>query len=198
MNNPLDPGYYGSEELRSFGFKAVGENVLISRLAHVHGEGRVEIGDNVRIDAFTTIVAASGHLKIGSNVHICTGCMIGARGGVDIGDHVVFSHGSKAISASDDFSGNHMTGPHVPDWATNVTAAPIRIGRHAAIGAGVLIMPGTTIGEGAAIGCKSLVNRDVPAWEIHLGTPARKTKDRSRRALALEGMVGVVPLPLSA
>lgn len=189
MLNPLDPGYYCSEELRTFGFKAVGENVRISKLATVVGPERIEIDDHVRIDAFTAIIVASGWLKLGSYIHICTGCLIGARGGVEMGDFAGLSHGSKILSASDDFSGRHLTNSLVPAELTSVTAEPVRIGRHVAIGADVLILPGVEIGEGAGIGCKSLINRDVPAWEIHCGSPARKLGDRSRRLLALEKML---------
>lgn len=191
MHNQLNPGYYGSQELRGFGFKAVGENVAISKLATVVGPERIEIGNNVRIDAFTAIIVASGWLRIGSYVHICTACMIGARGGVEMLDFAGLSHGSKILSASDDFSGRHLTNSLVPAELTQVKAATVRVGRHAAIGADVLILPGVQIGEGAAVGCKSLVTRNVPDWEIHRGIPARKHGERSRRLLALEAAMSL-------
>ena len=36
-----------------------------------------------------------------------------------------------------------------------------------------MIMPGVTIGEGAVIGSGSLVTKDIPAWSIAIGRPAR-------------------------
>lgn len=186
MRNPLDPGYYCSQELRSFGFKAVGENVLISRLANVVGPERIEIGSNVRIDALASLIVATGYLKLGDYIHVATGCLIGARGGVTMEGFNALSQGSKIVSATDDFSGGHLTNSMVPTKFTDVTAEPVIIGRHAIIGADVLVLPAVRIGEGAAIGCKSLVNRSVPAWEIHFGVPAKKHRDRIRRVLEIE------------
>lgn len=44
------------------------------------------------------------------------------------------------------------------------------------IGMGTMIMPGVTIGEGAIIGAGSLVTRDIPAWTIATGRPAKVVK----------------------
>ena len=39
-----------------------------------------------------------------------------------------------------------------------------------------MIMPGVTIGEGAVVGAYSLVTKDVPAWTVVAGNPARVIK----------------------
>jgi acetyltransferase-like isoleucine patch superfamily enzyme len=52
MESPFDPGYFDSAELRTFGFKAIGENVQISRACNIVGLGNISIGANVRIDAY--------------------------------------------------------------------------------------------------------------------------------------------------
>jgi galactoside O-acetyltransferase len=189
MQNPLDPGYYCSEELRRFGFKAVGRNVRISKLAHVHGADRVEIGSNVRIDAFAVLVASGGYIRLGSHIHIGSDTLLGARGGIVLEDFAGLSHGCKILSASDDFSGSHLTGPMVPASLTDPRVAPVTVGRHVVIGSNSVILPGVTIGEGAAVGAMSLVTRSIPAWEIHCGTPATKHSERSRRLKALEAMI---------
>lgn len=44
------------------------------------------------------------------------------------------------------------------------------------VGMNSMIMPGVTIGEGAIVGAGSLVTRDVPAWTIATGSPARVIK----------------------
>lgn len=53
---------------------------------------------------------------------------------------------------------------------------PVTIGRDVSIGADALILPGVSIGDGATIGAKSLVNRDVPAGEFWAGVPAKKVR----------------------
>lgn len=42
-------------------------------------------------------------------------------------------------------------------------------------------MPGVTIGEGAVVGAGSLVTKDVPAWTIAAGTPAKVIKELKKR-----------------
>ena len=46
---------------------------------------------------------------------------------------------------------------------------------------GSIIMPGVTIGEGAIIGARSVVTRDVPAWTIAAGSPCKVIKDIEER-----------------
>lgn len=48
-------------------------------------------------------------------------------------------------------------------------------------GTGTLIMPGVTIGEGAIVGAGSLVTKDVPAWTIATGRPAKVVKEIPKR-----------------
>jgi len=49
----------------------------------------------------------------------------------------------------------------------------IHIKKGAHIGMGTIIMPGVTIGEGAIIGAGSIVIKDIPAWSIAVGNPAK-------------------------
>jgi galactoside O-acetyltransferase len=186
VRNPLDRGYYGSEELRSFGFKAVGENVRISRACNIVGPENIEIGSNVRIDAFTSIIAASGWVKLGDYIHIGTSCLLGARGGIEIAGFGGMSHGAKLVTASDDFSGDWMASCEVPARFTAPRVAPIRVGRHSVICMSAIVLGGATIPDGVVIGAHAFVNRSVMPWGVYGGIPAQRLKDRTRRVLELE------------
>jgi galactoside O-acetyltransferase len=186
MHNPFDPGYYGSLELRQFGFARVGENSAVSRNCTIIGLRNITIGDNVRIDGFTSIIAPEGRVRIGSNVHFGIGCVIGARGGVEILDFCSFSQGVRLLSAVDDFGGKHMTGSTLPQEVLGVQVAPITIGRYAAVGSGALILPGVRIGEGATVGAMSLVTQSLEDWTHYGGSPARKLGARAKDLLRLE------------
>jgi maltose O-acetyltransferase len=50
---------------------------------------------------------------------------------------------------------------------------PVRIGKHAWIGGGAIILPGISIGDETVIGAGSVVTRDVPAGATAVGNPAR-------------------------
>ncbi len=52
-------------------------------------------------------------------------------------------------------------------------AAPVKIGKNVWIGGGAIILPGVTIGDGAVIGAGAVVNKDIPAFAVAVGNPAK-------------------------
>ena len=56
----------------------------------------------------------------------------------------------------------------------------VQIGARAWIGYRAIVLPGVTIGEGAVVGAGSVVARDVPAFAIVVGNPARIVGERPR------------------
>ena len=53
----------------------------------------------------------------------------------------------------------------------------IHLGKGCSTGTGTIIMPGVTIGEGAIVGAGSLVTKDVPAWTVATGCPAKVVRE---------------------
>ena len=51
--------------------------------------------------------------------------------------------------------------------------APVHIGKNCWLGAGVLVMPGVTIGDNTVVGAGSVVTRDLPANVVAVGNPCR-------------------------
>lgn len=82
-----------------------------------------------------------------------------------------------------------MTNPTVPAAFKAVDERAVKIGRHVIVGAGSVILPGSTLAEGVAVGALSLVSKDVPAWTIVAGQPARPLRARSKDLLQYESTV---------
>ena len=50
---------------------------------------------------------------------------------------------------------------------------PIKLCNNCTIGTRAMILPGVTVGEGACVGAGALVTKDVPAWSVVAGSPAK-------------------------
>jgi len=184
---PFNPGYADREELSRLGFASVGVNVHIARNCTIIGFERIWIGDNVRIDGPTTIVVAEGsHLEIGSFVHVSGGCHLCASAPLKLGDFSGLSQGVRIFTATDDYSGQTLTNPMVPAKFKRVLTDSVTIGRHVIVGAGTVILPGASIGEGSSIGALSLVSGPMPTWSVCAGTPCTAIKARRTDLLQLE------------
>ena len=176
--------FYSIDELSELGFKAMGENVRLSKKASFYGAQNISIGNHVRIDDFCII---SGNVEIGSFVHISpyTG-LFGGEAGIVMEDFVTISSRSVVYAATDDYSGEFMTNPTILDEYRYVKESRVNIGKHVIIGTGCTVLPGVNIGEGAAVGAMSLVLRDIEPWSMNKGIPCSKYKERSRKLLELE------------
>lgn len=58
---------------------------------------------------------------------------------------------------------------------------PVHIGKNVWLGAGVIVLPGVTIGDNSVIGAGSVVTRDIPANVVALGTPCKVVREISDR-----------------
>lgn len=58
---------------------------------------------------------------------------------------------------------------------------PVRIGRNCWLGAGVIVLPGVTIGDNTVVGAGSVVTRDLPAGVIAAGNPCRVLREIGER-----------------
>ena len=74
---------------------------------------------------------------------------------------------------------NHAMGRRdIPMRRQGLITAPIIIGEDVWIGTHVVVLAGVKIGQGAVVGAGSIVTKDVPAYEIWAGAPARYIKTR--------------------
>jgi len=124
----------------------------------------------------------------GSTVH--WRCRFYAPRGVTIGCHTVigndaFLDGRYRITIGDNVNvGGEVaifTAQHDPNDAHfAMVGGPVTIEDYAAVGSRATILPGVTIGRGAVVAAGAVVTRDVPAFTIVGGVPAKKIGERRR------------------
>ena len=140
----------------------LGQNVTLARFINLYG---CTIGDNTKIGTFVEIqknAKVGRNCKISSHSFICEGVTMGDN--VFIGHGVVFINDSYPRATTAD--GQLQT---EADWAVERTV----IGRGASIGSGATILAEVTVGENALVGAGSVVTKDVPAYAVAAGNPAR-------------------------
>lgn len=59
--------------------------------------------------------------------------------------------------------------------------APVRVGRNCWLGAGVIVVPGVTIGDNTVVGAGSVVTKDLPANVVAAGNPCRVLREINER-----------------
>ena len=173
-----------STDPRRFAFRACGGDVQIYSRAHIVSPEVISIGDSVIIDDFVFLVGGA-ETRIGSFVHLASFTSYLGRGTLTIGDFVSVSSGARLYTGIDDFSGESLVGPGVPEPFRQPVRSFLHVEKYAIIGANAVVFPGVTIGEGCAIGALSLVKSDCEPWTIYAGTPARPIKKRRRDRIAV-------------
>ena len=120
------------------------------------------------------------NITIGNNVFINAGCKFQDQGGIVIGDGALIGHNVVLATLNHDLA---------PEKRQQLHPAPIRIGCGVWIGANATVTSGVTIGDYAVVAAGAVVNRDVPAYTVVGGVPARviKTLDNADREQGKEG-----------
>lgn len=179
--------FYSEDEIRQLGFKSVGQNVLVSKKASIYGISNIEIGNNVRIDDFCIL---SGKITIHNYVHIAAGVMLfGGMEGIELEDYTGISSRTAVYAESDDYTGEAMTNPMVPDQCRKVYGGKVLFQKHSLIGTGCTVLPDVTVGVGASVGAMSLVASDLEPWGMYVGIPCKKIKERKKDLLKYEKYV---------
>jgi acetyltransferase-like isoleucine patch superfamily enzyme len=136
------------------------QSQMLGRIIFDRENSSVAIGNRVYMSG--TIICAES-VMIGDDVLISWGTTI-----VDHNSHsVVFS--KRSTDAVDWMDGKK-------EW-THVEVSAVTICDKAWVGFNVIILKGVTIGEGSVVGAGSVVTKDVPAWTIVAGNPARVIRE---------------------
>lgn len=107
------------------------------------------------------------NISIGKNVFINSGCRFQDQGGIVIGDGCLIGHNVVLATI------NHALEPQMN---RKNHYAPVHIGNNVWIGSNVTVLPGVTIGDWAVIAAGAVVTKDVEAYTVVGGIPAKLIK----------------------
>lgn len=145
--------------------------------------GCIEIGENCRIWGKLES-QQQGRIRIGDHTCIYERSIIGSVNSIEIGSCVIISNHVHIYD-----NNNHPTEPELrrrmcregfdgDSWRwRHARSAPVTIGDNVWIGEYAAVMKGVTIGEGAVIAAHAVVTKDVPAYTVAAGNPARVVKE---------------------
>jgi len=128
--------------------------IILRKLGCKVGKG-VFVGDHVIVDLNHAYL-----IEIEDNVHITSGCRL--------------------LCHQRDIS-NYCIGDDYTQLGYKLDK--IKLCKGSAIGMESFILPGVNIGEGAIVGAGSLVTKDIPAWTIASGRPAKVIKKIPERVI---------------
>lgn len=146
----INSGYHTPEELRALMSALVGYEVDKS------------------FGLFPPIYSDFGkNIKIGKNVFINSGCCFQDQGGIELGDGCLIGHQVVIATLNHDLD---------PQKRGGMFPAAVKLGKNVWVGAHATILPGVTVGDNAVIAAGAVVTKDVPAYCVAAGVPARVIK----------------------
>lgn len=123
--------------------------------------------------------------------HIGKGCFIGDNVRIDAGhadmitleDSVSVAGGTRLLCHQRDFTDYYVGSDYMK---LGYTVKPIVLKKGCLIGMESFVLPGVTVGEGAIVGAGSLVTKDIPAWTVATGRPAKVVRYIPQRSESKE------------
>lgn len=112
-------------------------------------------------------------VQIGQGTIIGNECSIDGRNGVIIGENVNLSTGVRIWTEQHDTQSRNFS-------CDATRYKTVTIGNRVWLSNNCIVLPGVTIGEGAVVAAGSVVTKDVEAFSIYGGVPAKKIAERNR------------------
>lgn len=159
-----------------------GKSVYVDSNCRLHASiAEIDIGDNSRILRNSYLCTYVTNAKKGQGIYIGSKCWVGinsvisaGQGGIFIGDNVLIAPNVTIVTGNHDYTNTKVTSVE-QEYSGN----PIHINNNVWIGANAVIVGGVSIGEHAVVAAGSVVTRDVAAFTVVGGIPARDIKEFS-------------------
>ena len=117
---------------------------------------------------------AGHHVHFGNHIYANFNLTLVDDTHIYVGDHTMI--GPNVIIAT----GGHPILPPLREQGYQYNL-PVHIGRNCWLGAGVIVLPGVTIGDNTVVGAGSVVTKDLPANVVAVGNPCRVLREINDR-----------------
>lgn len=154
-----------------------GTNIKMSAINSIKGKFKVELFSRSSLEIGSFLMSAGpcyikctekARCKIGDKVFINHNCSITCTEEITIDDACNIANNVVIVDH------DHRLGKYGVE--EGLVSTPVHIGRNVWIGANAVILRGVSIGDGAIIAAGAIVNKDIPAYEIWGGVPAKRIK----------------------
>ncbi len=157
----------------------IGDNCIVDENCVLDAKGDdprgIEIGDNCVLSRNNILSCKGGHIKLGDGTNIAQNSLVHSEKAVELGKNtLVASYVYFVGGGNHDFSRTDIPIIQQP----SLTRGGIFIEDNCWFGAGVIVLDGSRIGSDTVVAAGAVVNSDLPAYSIAVGTPARVLRNR--------------------
>lgn len=131
-----------------------------------------EVGENCYIEPPFHSNWGGKHVHLGKNVYFNFNATLVDDTHIYIGDYTML--GPNVVIAT----AGHPILPELREKALQYNL-PVHIGKNCWLGAGVIVLPGVTIGDNTVIGAGSVVTKDIPSNVVAVGNPCKVLREIS-------------------
>lgn len=153
----------------------------VTLYAHPASSGRIVLAENVHLYRWSVVELGDGvgNLEIGANTYLQSGCILNPfLGNIIIGADCMIAARCSFMPYQHEFTDTAIPMREQP----LTTKGDIVLEDNVWLGLNVSVMDGVTIGKGAIIGAGAVVTKDIPAYAIAGGVPARVIKMRDDKS----------------
>lgn len=159
----------------------IGERFVVNGRLLIRGNGKIVIGDDVRINSglfynpiggdnkMILFTKKGGRIILGNRVAISNSAIVSSLS-VEIEDDVMIGGGVKIYDT--DFHSLNFE-ERISKCDLNEKSDKVKIKKGAFLGAHTIVLKGVTVGEKSIVGAGSVVTRDIPDFEIWAGNPVK-------------------------
>ncbi|MBQ4562089.1 MAG: sugar O-acetyltransferase [Clostridia bacterium] len=133
-----------------------------------------EIGENCYIEPPFHANFGGKHVHFGKNIYANFNLTLVDDTHIYVGDYTMFGPNVTVASAG------HPILPELREQAYQYNM-PVHIGKNCWLGAGVIVLPGVTIGDNTVVGAGSVVTKDLPSNVVAVGNPCRVLREINDR-----------------